>query len=61
MISEDEIKLMVKMANQQGVIEQKESEFIQNILRFADRDAYPIPQLIVLDLDLPNKTGFEVP
>lgn len=41
-ISEDEIKLMVKMANQQGVIEQKESEFIQNILRFADRDAYTI-------------------
>ncbi len=41
-ISEDEIKLMVKMANQQGVLEQKESEFIQNILRFADRDAYSI-------------------
>lgn len=41
-ISEDEIKLMVKMANQQGVLEQKESEFIQNILRFADRDAYTV-------------------
>lgn len=41
-ISEDEIKLMVKLANQQGVLEQKESEFIQNILRFADRDAYTI-------------------
>lgn len=41
-ISEDEIKLMVKMANQQGVLHQKESEFIQNILRFADRDAYTI-------------------
>lgn len=41
-ISEDEIKLMVKMAKQQGVLEQKESEFIQNILRFADRDAYTI-------------------
>lgn len=41
-ISEDEIKLMVKMANQQGVLEQKESEFITNILRFADRDAYTI-------------------
>lgn len=33
---------MVKMANQQGVLEQKESEFIQNILRFSDRDAYTI-------------------
>jgi putative hemolysin len=41
-ISEDEIKLMVKLANQQGVLEQKESEFIQNILRFADRDAYTV-------------------
>lgn len=41
-ISEDEIKLMVKMANQQGVLAEKESEFIQNILRFADRDAYTI-------------------
>ncbi|MFN0035334.1 MAG: hemolysin family protein [Saprospiraceae bacterium] len=41
-ISEEEIKLMVKMANQQGVLEQKESEFITNILRFSDRDAYTI-------------------
>lgn len=41
-ISEDEIKLMVQMANQQGVLEQKESEFIQNVLRFSDRDAYTI-------------------
>lgn len=41
-ISEDEIKLMVKMANQQGVLQSEESEFIQNILRFADRDAYTI-------------------
>lgn len=41
-ISEEEIKLMLKMANQQGVLQQKESELIQNILRFADRDAYTI-------------------
>ncbi len=41
-ISEDEIKLMVKMANQQGVLEPKESEFITNILRFSDRNAYTI-------------------
>ena len=41
-ISEEEIKLMVKMANQQGVLETKETEYIQNILRFADRDAYTI-------------------
>ena len=36
-ISEEEIKHMVQMANEQGVLEEKESEFIQNILRFADR------------------------
>ncbi|MBX2890622.1 MAG: HlyC/CorC family transporter [Saprospiraceae bacterium] len=41
-VSEEEIKLLVKLANQQGVLETKESEFIQNILRFADRDAYTI-------------------
>lgn len=41
-ISEEEIKHMVQMANEQGVLEQKESEFIQNILRFADRYAYTI-------------------
>lgn len=41
-ISEEEIKTMVRMANQQGVLETKESEYIQNILRFADRDAYTI-------------------
>jgi putative hemolysin len=57
-ISEDEIKLMVKMANQQGVLEQKESEFIQNILRFADRDAYTIMthrnEVEWLDLNMPE-------
>ncbi len=41
-ISEEEIKHMVQMANEQGVLEQKESEYINNILRFADRDAYTI-------------------
>jgi putative hemolysin len=41
-ISEEEIKHMVEMANEQGVLEEKESEFIKNILRFADRDAYTI-------------------
>jgi putative hemolysin len=41
-ISEEEIKHMVDMANVQGVLEEKESEFIKNILRFSDRDAYTI-------------------
>ncbi|MFN4080986.1 MAG: hemolysin family protein [Saprospiraceae bacterium] len=41
-VSEEEIKLLIAQAKQQGVLEQKESEFIQNILRFADRDAITI-------------------
>jgi putative hemolysin len=41
-ISEEEIKLMVKMAKQQGVIQAQESEYIRNVFRFADRDAYTI-------------------
>ncbi len=41
-VSEEEIKSLVLKANRQGVLEEKESEFIQNILRFADRDAYAI-------------------
>jgi putative hemolysin len=41
-ISEEELKLLIKLANKQGVIEKKESEFIHNIFRFADRKAYSI-------------------
>jgi len=33
---------MVKMAKQQGVIQAQESEYIRNVFRFADRDAYTI-------------------
>ena len=41
-ISEDELIHMIDQANQQGVIEEQENEIIQNIMRFADRDAYTI-------------------
>jgi len=56
-ISEEEIKQMVRKANQQGVLETKESEFIQNILRFSDRDAYSVMthrnDLVWLDVQAP--------
>jgi putative hemolysin len=41
-ISEEELKLLIKLANKQGVIEKKESEFMHNIFRFADRKAHSI-------------------
>ncbi len=41
-ISEEELKLLIKLANKQGVIDPKESEFIHNIFRFADRKAHSI-------------------
>jgi putative hemolysin len=41
-ISEDELIHMIDQANQQGVIDKDENLIIQNIMRFADRDAYTI-------------------
>ena len=28
--------------------------------RYADRDAYPLPKLVVMDIKMPRLTGFEV-
>jgi putative hemolysin len=56
-ISEDELIHMIDQANQQGVIEHQENEFIQNIMRFADRDAYtimtPRNELVWVDINAP--------
>lgn len=41
-ISEDEIRALIKLANQQGVLENKETELLQNIFRFANRYARQI-------------------
>jgi CheY-like chemotaxis protein len=35
-------------------------EYLQGAGPFADRNSYPFPSLVVLDLKLPRATGFEV-
>jgi CheY-like chemotaxis protein len=34
-------------------------DYLSGVPAYSDRDAYPIPQLILLDLDLPHKSGFD--
>jgi CheY-like chemotaxis protein len=35
-------------------------DYLKGVGKFADREAHPLPCLVVLDLKLPRKTGFEV-
>lgn len=60
-VSEEELKMMVKMANEGGAIDNKESELIHNIMRFSDRKAYAImtPRNEVVWLDV-NETKEEI-
>jgi two-component system response regulator len=34
-------------------------DYLSGMSLYSDRDAYPIPQLILLDLDLPHQSGFD--
>lgn len=58
-ISEEELKVLIKLANKQGVIEKQESEFIHNIFRFADRKAHSIMthRNDVIWLDIEDELG----
>jgi len=38
-ISEGELKIMIRMANQQGILEKNETSFIHNVFRMSDRRA----------------------
>jgi putative hemolysin len=38
-ISEDELKIMIRMANQQGILEKNETSFLHNVFRMSDRRA----------------------
>jgi len=39
---------------------QQALDYLEGRGKFADRDTYPLPCLIVLDLKMPGTTGFEV-
>ena len=48
-------------ADIRSVVDGQEAiEYIAGEGRFADRQKYPLPYLILLDLKLPHKTGFDV-
>ena len=57
-VSEEEIKTMIKIANQQGVLEEKESEMHQNLFKFTDRRASQMmthsSDLITINIDTPT-------
>lgn len=39
---------------------QEAIEYLEGLGKFADRQAYPMPGLVLLDLRMPRATGFEV-
>lgn len=39
---------------------EKAIEYLHGIGNYADRDAFPLPKLIVMDIKMPGKSGFEV-
>jgi len=39
---------------------QKAVDYLEGLDEYADRSAHPLPYLVLLDINLPHKTGFEV-
>src|SRR5216110_1633793 len=39
---------------------QEAIHYLRGIGKYADRAAYPLPTLLVMDIKMPRKTGFEV-
>ncbi|HSU56100.1 MAG TPA: response regulator [Candidatus Dormibacteraeota bacterium] len=59
------VKRAFKIARVQNPLQvvtdgQEAIHYLRGEGRYADRDAYPLPKLIVMDIKMPRKTGFEV-
>jgi len=64
----DETELMKQALHQAGVANPlrilsdgaEAMAFLEGRDRYADREAWPLPRLVLLDLKLPNRTGLDV-
>jgi CheY-like chemotaxis protein len=59
------VKRAFKMAQIQNPLQvvtdgEEAIHYLQGEGRYADREAYPLPRLIVMDIKMPGRTGFEV-
>jgi putative hemolysin len=58
-ISEEELRMMIKLANKQGTLKNKETEMLQNMLRFEDRKSAllmtPRADVIWINTDEPTE------
>ena len=59
------VKRAFKMARIQNPLQvvtdgEEAIHYLQGQGRYADRAAYPLPRLIVMDIKMPGRTGFEV-
>ena len=59
------VKRAFKMAQPQNVLQvvtdgQEAIHYLKGEGKYSDRQAYPLPKLIVMDIKMPRRTGFEV-
>jgi len=66
--SEDEVELMLRAFKAAGFLNplfvakdgDEAIDYLKGTGKFSNRDEYPLPALILLDLKMPNRNGFEV-
>lgn len=59
------VKRAFKMAHIQNPLQivtdgEEAVQYLRGEGKYADREAYPLPKLIVMDIKMPRRTGFEV-